>query len=90
MAKKEDRYVLKMHFELVKEGESNPMWIHDNNYPNMDYGDVILTQAVVTEALGKGLMAIGIMEAEKLGFDVMGQLEALKQAANPPRKAPGR
>ena len=87
MAKKEDRYELKMHFELVKAGETSPMWVHDNNYPNMDYGDIVLTQAVVTDALGKGLMAIGIAEAAKLGFDVMGSLEAIKQVGEPKGQA---
>ena len=94
MAKSEDRYILKMEFKIVKEGEEDKKpWILANTYEGLDYGQLVTAQAVAVDTLSKGLMSIGIAQAGQLGFDVMAALNAIKHVANPtevPKARPGR
>lgn len=80
----ESKYKVSISMSFCKEGaegstDPEDSWELKNVYRKMDYGQLVVTQAIAIPALAEALIGIGVVQAEEIGFPVAEQLEALQQ-----------
>jgi len=87
--KSDEKFNLHMSFSMEKsadEGGNKKPWVLENTYRGLDYGQLVVVQAVLTKVIGEALMAVGIAQAGEMGFDVESALKTLEEGSQDNRR----